>query len=117
MAPRQRLLDAFVLSYQPVQRLVQLLLIDRPQLEHLAKRTDRRLLVEVTRRGQLGGGIREPRHDHGKAQRHLPAGLSAALGQDAAEPELTQDAERRRDMSVRQAPHQRQCLCSVGATT
>jgi hypothetical protein len=36
------------------------------------------------RRRQLGGGINEPRHDHGDAQCHLAARLPAALRQDAS---------------------------------
>ena len=110
MAPRQRLLDAPLLSHQPVESFVELLLVDRPELDHLAQRAGRRLVIEPARRRQLRGGINEPRHDHGDAQCHLAARLPAALRQDAIEPELAQHAQCCRRMAVRQAAHQPQRL-------
>ena len=110
VAPRQRLLDAPLFSSQPVERLVKLLLVDRAKLKHLAQRAGRRLVIETTRRRQLGGRINEPRHDHGDAQRHLSVRLPAALRQDAIEPELAQHAQCRRHVPVRQAAQQRQRL-------
>ena len=41
MAPRQRLLDALLLSHQPVQRRVKLLLVDRPEREHTHRHAHR----------------------------------------------------------------------------
>jgi len=67
VAPRQRLLNAPLFCAQPVERLVEFLLVDRSEPEHLAQRTSRRLVIEPACRRQLGGGIDEPRHDHGDA--------------------------------------------------
>ena len=108
--PRQRLLDTPLFSSQPVERFVELLLVDGAKLKHLAQRADRRLAIEPPRRRQLGGGINEPRHDHGDAQCHLAARLPAALRQDAIEPKLAQHAQCRCHVAMRQAAHQRQRL-------
>ncbi len=110
MAPRQRLLDAPLLSHQPVESFVELLLVDRPELDHLAQRAGRRLVIEPPGRRQLGGRINEPRHGHGDAQRHLSVRLPTALGQEPVEPELAQRAQRRRNMTMRQAAQDAQRL-------
>src|SRR6266403_600804 len=83
VTPRQRLLDAPLFSSQPVERFIELLLVDGAKLKHLAQRAGRRLVIEPPRRRQLRGGINEPRHDHGDAQCHLAARLPAAPRQDA----------------------------------
>ena len=108
VAPGQRLLDPLLLLDQPVEGAVKLLLVDRPEPEHLAQRAGRRLLVEQPRRGQLRGRLDQARNDHGDAQRHLICRLPAALRQQPIEPELAQGSQRRRDMAMRQAALHRQ---------
>ncbi len=110
MAARQRPLDALLLSDQPVECAIKLLLVHPLEPEHAAERTDRRLRVERARRGKLRGRIDQARHDHRDAQRDLAPGLPAALRQQAVETELAQGAQPRRHMPVRQAAQQPQAL-------
>jgi len=116
VAPGQRLLDALLLFDQPVEGAVKLLLVDRPEPEHLAERASRGLIVEQPCRRQLRGRPDQPRNDHGDAQCHLICGLPAALRQQPIEPELAQGPQRRRDMAMRQAASHRQCFAATGAT-
>src|SRR5207248_6091716 len=65
MPPGQRLLDALLLFHQPVERRIKLLLVNPPELEHLAQRASRRLAIKTARSRQLGRRIDKPCHDHG----------------------------------------------------
>jgi hypothetical protein len=108
VAPGQRLLDPLLLFDQPVESAVKLLLIDRPEPEHLAQRAGRRLPVEQPRRGQLRGRLDQARNDHGDAQRRFLLRLPATLQQQPIEPELAQGPQRCCDMAMRQAALHRQ---------
>jgi hypothetical protein len=108
--PRQRLLDAFLLPHQPVERGIEFPLIDLAQIKHLAQRVACRLVVEPARGCELGGRINKPGDDHGGAQGHLAARLASALRQQPVEPELAQLAKGCGHVSVRQAAQDAQTL-------
>ena len=115
MASRQRFLDALLLSDQPVERVIKLLLIDRPEPQHRPQRTVRRLAIQHPRRRQLGHRIDDPRRHHGDAQCHLARRLPATLRQHTVKPNLAQQAQRRRHVPVRQAAQQTQSSRLISA--
>lgn len=65
---RQRLLDPLLLTAQPVQRLVQFVLVNRLQTQYWPQGTGRGLGGQSHRRRQLGRGLDDPGYDQGQAQ-------------------------------------------------
>ena len=106
MASGQRGFDALLLGEEPIERVVEFLLVDLAERQHGAERRGRSGAVEQPRGGELGGWIEQPHHHQGGDERHHARSLSLALRQQIVEAELAQHAERGRDMAVGQATHE-----------
>src|SRR5580698_11036893 len=106
MTSGQRGFDALLLGEEPIEGVVEFLLVDLAERQHGAERRGRSGAVEQPRGGELGGWIEQPRHHQGGDERHHARSLSSALGQQIVEAELAQHAERGRDMAVGQATHE-----------
>ena len=65
MLARERLLDRLLALAEPVERDIELILVDRSEAEHVAQARCRGERIEHAGGGQLGGWRNEPRHDHG----------------------------------------------------
>src|SRR5262249_10050302 len=68
MAASQRVLDALLLIDQPVEGIIEFLLVDRGEAQHRAERTVRRCRIEQPRRSQFRYRIKQPCDDHGDGQ-------------------------------------------------
>ena len=97
MTPRQALLDTLLASYQPVHRLVQLILIDGAQLQSLAEGGDGALRGDGARGGQFGAGVDDAGDDHGDDQ---IAQAAAGTSDEGVQAELLEGAEDGGDMAV-----------------
>ena len=74
----ERRLDRRLALHEPVERDIELVLVDRPETEHLAEAGSRGERVEHAGGGELGGRRNKPRHDHrdDEVRQRLPAGPS-----------------------------------------
>ena len=99
VAPGQRGLDRRLAGQQPVERGIQLLLVDWPQAEHRAQAGGGGGRIERLGGRQLRGRGEDPADD----QRHDQIAAAVALGaEQAVETDLAQRAEHGGDMAVRQ---------------
>src|SRR5271154_5242617 len=65
MASGQRGFDTLLLGEEPIERVVEFLLVDLAERQHGAERRGRGGAVEQPRGGELGGRIEQPRHHQG----------------------------------------------------
>ena len=100
MAPRQALFDTPLAPYQPVHRCVELILVDRLQLQDLAEGGDRALRVQGASGGQFGAGVDDAGDNHGDDEIAPATGRTSDEGMQA---ELLEGAEDGGDMAVRVA--------------
>ena len=100
MAPGQRGLDRGLALQQPVQRGVELVLIDLAEAEHFAKARCGGGGRQRTGGGELGCGIEDAADQQGKDQ---VAAAIVTRAEDTVEADVAGDAERSGDMAVRQA--------------
>ena len=98
MAAGQTPFDPLLVLAQPVQRGIQLLHLDRPQLKRRAERVARRRRVQGPGRRQFGRRRQHPGHD--QRQRQLMAALLPPR-QQRIELDGPCRAERRQHMAVR----------------
>jgi hypothetical protein len=72
VSPRELGLELGLAGFEPVQRVVQLVLADPAEPEHGAERVAGGGLVQAACRGQLGGRLNQPGHDQRQGQLALP---------------------------------------------
>jgi hypothetical protein len=106
MAAGQRGFDALLLGEEPIERVVEFLLVDLAEPQHGAERRGRGGGVEQPSSCELGGRIEQPRQYQRRDERHSARSLPLALRQQVVEPELAQHAECCRNMAVGQAAHE-----------
>jgi hypothetical protein len=99
MLARERLLDRLLALAEPVERDIELILVDRSEAEHVAQARCRGERIEHAGGGQLGGRRNEPRYDHGDDE--ITATI-AGRPEHTVETDVAQRAQHRRDMAVRQ---------------
>jgi hypothetical protein len=105
--PRQCCLDRRLRHAQPVECSVDFLEIDRTQPERHAEGVGGRRLVKRPRRGKLCGRIDQPRHD----QRHSEVAPALwSVRQKLIKPDPTRQAQRRRNVPMRQRAHDLQAF-------
>ena len=95
----ERRLDRRLALPEPVERDIELVLVDRPQTEDLAKAGSRGERVEHAGGGELGGRRNQPRHDHRDDEVTTTV---ASRPEQTIESDVAQGAEYGRDMAVRQ---------------
>ena len=95
----ERRLDRRLALPEPVERDIELVLVDRPQTEDLAKAGSRGERVEHAGGGELGGRRNQPRHDHRDDEVTTTV---ATRPEQTIESDVAQGAEYGRDMAVRQ---------------
>ena len=100
MAAGQRGFDALLLGEEPIERVVEFLLVDLAERQHGAERRGRGGGVEQPCSCELGGRIEQPRHHQRGNERHRARSLPLALRQQVVEAELAQHAECGRNMAV-----------------
>jgi hypothetical protein len=109
MPPGQRSLDPLLLLPEPVQRTVDLALLDTAELERHAQARARRLGREGAHRGQLGARGDDPVDDHRQRQSApTRGGLAATPEQQTRQVELACHAQHGGNVAVRQRAQQGQ---------
>jgi len=101
MAFGQRGLDGGLALQQPVQRGIELVLIDLAEAEHFTKARCGGVRGQRTGGGELGRWIEDPADQQGKDE---IAAAIAVKAEDTVKPNLMSGAECGGDVAVRQAP-------------
>src|SRR5215469_3882638 len=90
-------LDTGLMLQQPVQRLVQFILVDAFKLQLVRQARRGCLLLKCSRRRELGRGLKNTRNDHGNYQAALS---TRPRREEVLQPQLPQRAQDRRDVAV-----------------
>ena len=99
MLARQRLFDRLLALAEPVERHIELVLVDRSEVEHVAEARRRGERIEHAGGGQFGGRRNQAGDDHGDDQ------IAAAMTgrpKHAIETDAAQCAQHSRDVTMRQ---------------